>query len=87
MAKVSFLLLFTNLLLPLMSLLLLLLLFIFAAASALATARAAATANDTNAQIVAHCIGDASDGAVVIDALSAIFGSHFLHIHRSRSCH
>jgi hypothetical protein len=85
MAKVSFLLLFKYLLLSLM-LLLLLLLFIIADASALAAARAAAIANDTDAKAV-NCIGDASEGAVVIDALSATFRPHFLHINRSCSCH
>ena len=84
MAKVSFLLLFKDLLLSLM-LLLLLILFIIADASALAAARAVAIANDTDAKTV-NCIGDASDGAVVIDALSATFRPYSLHINRSRSC-
>jgi hypothetical protein len=87
MAKVSFILLFKYLLLPLMLLLLMLLLFIIVVASALVAARAAATANDNNAKTVSHCIGDASDDAVVIDALSATFRPHFLHINISRSCH
>ena len=87
MAKVSSLLLFKNLLLPLMLLLLLLLLFFIADASSLADARAVAIANVTDAKTVAHCIGDAFDGAVVIDAPSATFRSHFLHINRSCSCH
>ncbi len=65
---------------------LLLLLFIIANASALAAARAAAIANDTDAKNV-NCIGDASNGAVVIDALSATFRPHFLHMKRSCSCH
>ncbi len=81
MAKGDFLLLFKDLLLPLMLLLLLLLLFIIDVASALVAARAAATTNDTDAKIVAHCIGDSSDGAVVIDALSATFRPYFLHIY------
>jgi len=86
MTKMSFLLLFKDLLLPLMLLLLMLMLCIIADASALAAARAAATSNDIDAKIVAHCIADASDCAVVIDALSATFRPHFLHINRSRSC-
>ena len=90
MAKVSFLLLIKDFLLPLMLLLLLLLLLLFiiiADASALAVARAVAIATRTDAKTVAHCIGDAFNGAVVIDALSATFCPHFLHINRSCSCH
>ena len=87
MTKVSFIFLFKDLLRPLMSLLLLLLLLFIDDASALAVARAVAIANDTDAKTVAHCIGDASDGAGVIDTLSATFRPHFLHINRSRSCH